>query len=331
MKAIPKLTVLMSVYNGLDFLEEAVGSILDQTFTDFELLVINDGSTEPVHDVIESFRDQRILIHDQENMGLTRSLNKGLDLARSEYVARMDSDDVSLPERLEAQVAVLNLDPKMDLVGSFFDIVDGDGRLIEHKELITDATYRLWRLQFHNNYGHGTVMFRKRAVLAAGKYDQTLKYAQDYDLWSRISLKDNTAVIPKALYKYRLISRSAQASVRNYDEQLATAIRISDRNLQGSCPELSAADCAELRALYWNFQIERFSERGLEFLPKTFVRFCKKFRIEDTEQKALASRIAIDVENSAGRAELSGEAVAAALSRLESTIDQSAAYSNLPT
>ncbi len=194
--ADPKVTVLMSVYNGQDFLEEAIQSILDQSYADFEFLIIDDGSTEPLDRLADRYKDKRIAVRRHENMGLTRSLNKGLALARGKYIARMDADDVSLPNRLEAQVHELDLDKRLDLVGCFFDIVDDENRLIERKELITDPVYRLWRLQFHNNYGHGTVMLRKESILNAGSYDESLSYAQDYDLWSRISTRHNTTIIP---------------------------------------------------------------------------------------------------------------------------------------
>ncbi len=165
----PKVTVLMSVFNDQGYLAQAVESILNQSFGDFEFLIIDDGSTEPL-EALNSISDSRIVVHRQENIGLTRSLNKGIKLAVGEFIARMDADDVSEPQRLEAQIAELESHPQVDLVGSFFDIVDCEGRLIERKELITDPIYRLWRLQFHNNYGHGTVMFRKRAVADIGMY-----------------------------------------------------------------------------------------------------------------------------------------------------------------
>ena len=101
----PKVTVLMSVYNGQDFLAGRVESILDQSYGDFEFLIIDDGSTEPLDYILHRYKDNRILIRRQENMGLTRSLNKGLSLAGGEYIARMDADDVSLPARLETQSA----------------------------------------------------------------------------------------------------------------------------------------------------------------------------------------------------------------------------------
>jgi glycosyltransferase involved in cell wall biosynthesis len=292
---IPKVTVLMSVYNGKDFLPKAISSILGQTFQDFEFLIINDGSSEPVGQVIESFNDPRIRFHNHENVGLTRSLNRGLDLARGEYVARMDADDVSLPSRLETQVNELDRDPKLDLVGSFFDVIDAEGKRIESKELITDEIYRLWRLLFHNNYGHGTMMMRKSAVIRAGKYDETLRFAQDYDLWSRISARGNTKMIPESLYLYRMVKDGDQASVKNYDAQLAAAVHISNRNLTACDPSLTQEQCTETRALYWKFQRKHISGEGLKVLPGTLEGFCARYGLSTEERSKLARKVAVDV------------------------------------
>jgi glycosyltransferase involved in cell wall biosynthesis len=284
----------MSVYNGGDYLAEAIESILSQSFTDFDFLLINDGSTEPLGPIVDQFHDSRIVKIQQENMGLTRSLNKGLRIARGRYVARMDADDVSMPNRLESQVREMDADPGLDLVGTLFDVMDSNKGLIETKELILDPVYRLWRLQFHNNYGHGTMMLRKQAILDAGTYDERLKYAQDFDLWSRVSRKDNTKIVPAVLYRYRMVEQSGQASVRYYDDQLAAAIAISDNSLRTCNPRLSQIDCAEIRALYWEFQLKGVSVRGLSVLPETFEGFCLRYAIDGQAKARIIRRVALD-------------------------------------
>ncbi len=289
-----RVTVLMSVYNDQGYLDEAVQSILCQTFQDFEFLIIDDGSTKPIEGLLEAYPDNRIVCVRQSNMGLTRSLNRGLALATGKYIARMDADDVSLPQRLEAQVKTLDANPTLDMVGAFFDVVDHEGKVMDRKELITDPIYRLWRLQFHNNYGHGTMMLRKKSVLAAGMYDESLSYAQDYDLWCRLSTATNTAIIPDVLYRYRMVKSSTQASVRNYDAQLATAVRISDRNLMACNPLLRETECIEVRALYWKFQRTAVSRVGLEALPATLEGFCRRFRIEGLAQRRLSELVCRD-------------------------------------
>ncbi|MBI5252486.1 MAG: glycosyltransferase [Desulfomonile tiedjei] len=290
----PRVTVLMSVYNDQGYLAQAVESILNQSFRDFEFLIIDDGSPDPL-DALHSFSDPRIVVRTQENIGLTRSLNKGIALARGDFIARMDADDVSAPQRLEVQVAELQSHPRLDLVGSSFDVVDAEGRLIERKELIIDPVYRLWRLQFHNNYGHGTVMFRKKAVMNIGMYNEDLLYAQDFDLWSRLSNKSNTSVIPEVLYGYRMIKHSRQTSVKNYDKQLATAIGISNRSLMACNPELTEKGCEEVRALYWKFQLESITYRGIASIAHTLEGFCSRYGINHTEKAGLTSMVVRDV------------------------------------
>jgi len=297
----PKVTVLMSVYNGQQYLAQAIDSILGQTFQDFEFLIINDGSTEPVERVIGSYDDDRIVFVTQKNAGLTRALNRGLGLATGMYVARMDSDDISLPTRLQVQVTAMDDDSNLALVGCYFDVIDERGQLIEKKELITDPIYRLWRLQFHNNYGHGSVMLRKESVKAAGMYNENLRYAQDYDLWSRLSTKSNTKIITEALYRYRMVTEGGQASVENYDSQLLNAVRISDRNLMACNPGLNQSDCEEVRALYWKFQRNWVTPKGISALPATLDGFCSRFDIEGHEKSTLVRQVVQDALDELGR------------------------------
>ncbi len=284
----------MSVFNEKTYLQAAIESILNQTFSDFEFLIIDDGSEEPIEKVVSNFKDERIRSFRQENMGLARSLNNGLQLASGNYIARMDADDVCRSDRLELEIGEVAAHPQIDLLGSFFDIIDEKGDLIETKEIFEDPIYRLWRLQFHNNYGHGTVILKKQSVIDAGMYDERLLYAQDYDLWSRISRKDNTAIIPEVLYHYRLVQQSGQASVRNYDAQLAAAISISNRNLQACNPNLSEADCVEIRALYWKFQIDGVTAKSLNVLPATLEGFFRRYKISSVDRRILAERVKRD-------------------------------------
>lgn len=291
----PKLTVLMTVHNGLDHLGPAISSILTQTYGDFEFLIINDGSTEPVHKIFQANKDPRMIIVDQKNIGLTRSLNKGLTLAKGEYVARMDSDDLSLPGRLEEEVKAMDSNSRLDLVGSYFDVIDEHDILVEKRELIDDPCYRLWRLQFHNNYGHGSVMLRKSSVLKAGMYDESFQVTQDFDLWSRLSRKDNTMIIPAFLYRYRMIGHGKQASVKHYDAQLQNAVRISNWSLQACNPRLVDADCAHVRTLYWKFQLKHLTHRGMVLLVDTLEGFCARFGLDSMEKRELLKRVCGDV------------------------------------
>ena len=121
----PKVAVLMSVYNGEKYLREAINSILSQTFNDFEFLIINDGSTDGTADILKSYTDSRIkIINNEKNIGLTKSLNKGLKIAKGEYIARQDADDISMPERLKEEVAFLEIHKDYAVVGTFVKILN---------------------------------------------------------------------------------------------------------------------------------------------------------------------------------------------------------------
>jgi glycosyltransferase involved in cell wall biosynthesis len=292
----PKITVLMSVYNGMKYLPQAIESILGQSYEEFEFLIIDDGSTEPVADLITAYRDDRIVLIEQENVGLTKSLNRGFHLARGEYVARMDADDVSHPRRLEAQVAELGQDRALDLVGTFFEVIDQEGGVLETKNLIEDPIYRLWRLLFHNNYGHGTVLLRKQAVIEVGMYNEALRHAQDYDLWSRLSGKANTAIVPEVLYSYRMVHESDQTSVKNYDSQLLAAIGVSNRSLMACNADLSEDDCEEVRALYWKFQRDTVTVQSIEAIPRTLEGFCQRYGIDGHDKARLMQDVLRDAQ-----------------------------------
>lgn len=216
----------MSVYNGEEYLAGAMDSILNQTFTDFEFIIINDGSTDATISILEDYadRDPRIRLIDQENTGLTRALRRGCDAARGAYIARMDADDVSMPDRFEEQIALLNSDSKLVAVTGDVEHFLNTGRVVHTAKLRGDA--RL--IRFYNcfvNYigGHGQVMFRKDAYHTAGGYDPAFKMAQDYSLWSRLLLIGDFGNVPKVIYRFRTGHDSI--SSRSKDEQAHHSLR----------------------------------------------------------------------------------------------------------
>ena len=208
----PKVTVLMPVYNGETYLAEAIESILNQTFADFEFLIIDDGSTDNTWDILNNFNDSRIrLVKNNQNMGITKTLNKGLQLARSNYVARMDADDICIQERLQRQKAFLDENLNFAMVGSWIEVIDEIGRKIKRINFPIVSYLLRWRLLYTNTFAHSAVMFRKDAALGVGGYSEKLRYAQDYDLWSRISIHWDVANIPAVLVQWRFWKESISA------------------------------------------------------------------------------------------------------------------------
>ena len=211
-----KVTVLMSVYNGEKYLREAIDSILNQTFTDFEFLIVNDGSTDRTAEILQSYDDHRIKIVDNaKNIGLTKSLNIGLRMARGEYIARMDADDVSMSLRLEKESELLDNKPEVGLVGIRYEVIDeADKSFGIVKYPMTDKEIKR-RLLEGTSFGHGSVMFRKECIETVGLYRPEFKYAQDYDFFLRISERYAVANISESLYKFRI----SPASLRKKVEQ----------------------------------------------------------------------------------------------------------------
>lgn len=198
------VTVLMAVYNGEKYLKEAVDSILCQTFSDFEFLIINDGSTDGTSEILKSYEDSRIhIILNESNLGLVKSLNNGLKLAKGEYIARMDADDISLPERLEKQVVFMDKHPEIGVCSAWLQIF-GEGKQaiwespLNHEKICAG-------LLFHSTIWHAIAMMRK-SILARTEncYHEQYVHAEDYELWIRLFLKGvKFANIGEVLYKYR--------------------------------------------------------------------------------------------------------------------------------
>jgi glycosyltransferase involved in cell wall biosynthesis len=196
----------MSVYNGLPYLEKAIESILEQTFQDFEFLIIDDASTDGSREKLRELESQedriRLILH-SKNRGLGYSLQEGVHKARGDWIARMDDDDVSCPSRLEKQIGYLNAHPEIDVLGSWAVDIDGEGNKLDERTYPIDHS-EIARLIWTNPIIHPTAIFRKAAVESVGSYDPTVRKRQDYELWFRClegGLKFGN--VPKVLLGYR--------------------------------------------------------------------------------------------------------------------------------
>ena len=200
----PRVTVVMPVYNGERHLAAAIDSILAQSYTDFELAIVNDGSTDGTAQIIASRRDDRIVLVDNAgNFGLSRSLNIGFGLARGTLLARLDSDDIAEPQRLGRQVAEMDAQPTTGMVTSWFLEIDDEGRRIADGRPPSDATSIRWRLLFGNPIPPSTVMLRREALDRLAAHDESLSYAMDYDLWCRIARASPITTVEEVLVQYR--------------------------------------------------------------------------------------------------------------------------------
>lgn len=230
---MPKISVIMSVYNGQKYLKEAIESILNQTFKDFEFLIINDGSTDKTPEILEKYKrqDRRIkIINNAKNIGLTKSLNKGINIARGEYIARMDADDISLPERLEKQINFLDSHSEIGLLGAAYFEINEKGEIIGKKIFpVSDQELRKRLIRF-NPFFHASIMIRKKILNEVGGYNEEIKRAQDYELWFRIAKKTKIANLPEPLMKRRYTKENI--SVKNENEQIKLAIEIRKKAIK---------------------------------------------------------------------------------------------------
>ena len=201
----PEVAVLMAVYNGADHIQTAINSILAQSYTNFEFIIINDGSTDQTAEILNNIYDSRVRTIHQDNIGLAASLNRGISLTNCKYVARQDHDDISDTRRLEKQVKYLNKNPSCSLLGTRAYILR-DNRIITHAHDHPALSNVLkYELLFNNPFVHSSVMFRNKCVKDLGGYtvSPSRQPPEDYELWSRIAKAHDVANLPERLMIYR--------------------------------------------------------------------------------------------------------------------------------
>ena len=217
----------MSVFNGEAFIREAIECILEQTYRDFEFIIINDGSTDGSLAIMQdkASRDERIRIIDQENTGLTVALRRGIEAASGQYIARMDVDDFSHPQRFEKQMALFRANA--DLVAVTCDVqhVSEKGHTSGRSSLHRDPRLLPLLLCFANALGgHGQVIFSRKAYEEAGGYNPAFRYSQDYDLWTRLAEQGPFGSVREVLYHW--LAREDGVSTRHKEAQAACSQRV---------------------------------------------------------------------------------------------------------
>lgn len=240
----PKISVVMSVYNGERFLQAAVDSILQQTYSDFEFIIIDDHSSDATEQILNGFSDQRIVrIKNDHNLGQTRSLNIGIRAARGEYIARMDADDISLEERFAAQVQALDSQPDLGVLGGWVQPISSTGAMVSPAyQYDADPIYLHWMLHFYTLLPHPAVMARKSVLFEAGLYDETLHHAQDFDLWSRVSAISRVSNLQQVILLYRLHEKNmSKAFSENQKQEAYRTIQNALARLTGEPVDIRVA------------------------------------------------------------------------------------------
>ncbi len=200
----------MPVLNGEKYLNRAIESVLGQSFSDFEFVIINDGSTDKTEEVIKSYHDQRIVyLRNDQNLGLAKSFNIGIRVARGQFIARMDADDISITDRFEKQLYFLEKHKDVDIIGSSVILINKDGRRLKKIKRPTNHIEIKWQSLFSTPLFHPTVMARSE-VLKENLFDESYHNSEDYELWSRLLFTTDTrfANISEPLLLYRTFSNS---------------------------------------------------------------------------------------------------------------------------
>jgi glycosyltransferase involved in cell wall biosynthesis len=201
----PKVTVLMPAYNAAKYIDDAITSVLTQSFTDFELLIINDGSTDETEKIIRSYHDQRIVLISQENKGVAAALNVGLAHARAPYIARFDADDVCYPNRLKVQYDFITAYPEYSIIGSAVDYMDAEGHFIFTHHPEGHLNEEIQQLKYSIcPFIHSSVFFKKDVVVNNGGYNEHAYTYEDHFLWVNILKNEKACNLSHPLIKVRL-------------------------------------------------------------------------------------------------------------------------------
>ena len=247
MTAVPRVSVLLPVRDGMPWLPSAVASILEQSCRDFELIVLEDGSTDDTPRFLRTVRDPRMRVVTCGGVGIAHALNLGLATARADIIARQDADDESRPERLARQLSVLDSCPDIDLVATTADYIDAGGAAVDDEWVQTvrwqqdvaatpDDIARLMVLTCCVT--HGSIAARARVLRAAGGYRPEMVPAEDYDLWLKLLPNHRFLKLPERLYRHRL--HDAQSGARRRALQTHKSILAKLLHLRREYPELPA-------------------------------------------------------------------------------------------
>ncbi|MGL5084036.1 MAG: glycosyltransferase [Microcoleaceae cyanobacterium] len=217
---MPLVSVVIPVYNGEKTIAETIDSVLSQSFKDFELIVINDGSTDKTLEIISQFQDPRLQVFSYSNAGLATSRNRGIQQAKGEYISFLDADDLWTFDKLEAQVQALNSDPEAAVVYSWTDLIDESSQFLssDSRASFTGDVYpNILLASFPSNGSN--VMVRRQAFAESGRFDESLKAAEDWEMWIQLGAKYPFAVVPKPQVLYRISQSSMSTKLEQHETE----------------------------------------------------------------------------------------------------------------
>ena len=269
----PAVSVILPAFNAEKYLGEAVDSILSQTFADFELIVVNDGSTDRTLEILRSNSDYRVqIITNDKNLGLAKSLNVGISKARGRYIARQDADDISLPERLQKQFEYMEKHPEVAVLGTGRQTITGDGKIKVNDPPMKSPTFE--DMLKSSRIVGASVMIRKECIDEAGGYDDFFRQADDYDLWLRLTKKYPAANLQDGLYVVRRNTSSLTRQNQKTIEAM-TLYRLLARNR--ATGEINEVAFAQIKQNGIESYYEQLSETDKAFYHQRTGKRCMNY------------------------------------------------------
>jgi glycosyltransferase involved in cell wall biosynthesis len=286
---IPRISIIMPVWNGEKFLAAAVDSLLAQTFSDFELLVIDDGSTDRTPEILQGYTDPRLRVLRLDHAGIVVALNHGLAQARADWVARLDADDISEPRRLELQWQAVNRRPRAVLCHTAVTCFGEGSVSAGEARLPRSRSFMALRLCYQCPIVHSTVLFKKTVALAVGGYLPEERHAEDFSLWGRLLEQGEFIALPEKLVQFRVHPMSV--SKQNLETQMALArrigtqhcrqfMRLSNEEAQKANAVLLTVPCRrEWREWWWflNVCLPRLKWQSAELWAWAASQTCRRF------------------------------------------------------
>lgn len=240
---MPELSIIMPLYNTEKYVKEAVQSILFQTYRDFELIIVNDASTDNSLQIVKSLKDSRIkIIENEQNKGIVYSRNKGLNAAKGQFIAAFDSDDIAMPEKFSKQIDFLKLNTDFGMVGSWTKMIDEKGNLIKSKWKLTASPKQIPSIMLFRNYFVQSSVVLRREAIPEGGYSEGFDVVEDYKMWIDVARKFKVWNIPEYLVNYRVHSLSAtQKDTESLDEKDIKVFRYIYKTLEIEIDEYVAS------------------------------------------------------------------------------------------
>lgn len=296
-KPTPTVSVQMAVYNGERFLAATIESILEQHFTDFELVMVDDGSTDRTPEILAAYaaRDARIrLLNNPTRQGVSSARNRALAIAQGRYVAITDADDLSHPSRLQSQVAFLDAHPEIGVLGAWASRIDEDGKTIAAMQLPVESALLHWALLFYPPIVHSASMMRLELLQQVGGYPLDKPCTVDYDLWLRLAKITQFHTLPAELVAYRVHPYGISAQRKQEQSQLALQLSQTALSTLLGKP-FTMAETAALRALaLWPVSsIPRTElEQATRWLPHLYRAYWQTAKLTAREKHLVAAEIA---------------------------------------